>query len=330
MRLLLWGAVVGEHGPAAAAQPLSVWASADFVPWAHLPYNYPCLSLWLFTAIAAVSPTLLALKLLLTVLDAISAWLVFRITGDRWLALLVWALPASIWWVSREGQFEGAQSALVLSALLLHRRLPGQRQWISAVVLAFAVQVKLTAIVLLPLFLMRAQSRRQLAQFAVAHAVGYLPTAAALLWWPAVTSVWEFSGALRHNPLHWNAFSGELFTWNPLWMVIPHQVVSWGFLVALVWIGVSRRCLPEAMPGILFVLLLKVTTNGQPWYTVSLAPLLVALPGEGRRRLLIALTPLLDVWSLSEIFIGPTFFVQPLPDGFSVLSDVGALGGVGG
>ena len=107
VRHLLHSFHVLDEGLAAAGVPLQE-LDPDLAgsTWSAFPYNYPPVTLAFFVLIAALAPAVTAAKVALTVIEALNAWLLARVTGNRWLGLLYWASPVSIWWVSGEGQFE--------------------------------------------------------------------------------------------------------------------------------------------------------------------------------------------------------------------------------
>lgn len=303
VRNLLYGLAVGAHGPALAGQPLveisSLWRTA---PWAQLPYNYPPLTLAFFSAVAALSPTVFAAKLALTALEAGNAWLLAQTTGSRWLGVVYWASPMSIWWVSREGQFEPLQTLFTLLALLAATRAP----LAAGAALGLAISVKMTAAALLPwlAYTLWKAGPRACALGAGGLALACLPALAAELSYGGISNVFRFSAPLVYNPYYWD-WTARMFSWNPGWLIAANQLASYGSLAALIALAVrSRRPLAFAAP-IAFVLFCKLHTNVQFWYFVYLPALLVPIPNPAWRFALIALCPLLDVRSSLELALGP-------------------------
>jgi len=110
-------------GPAAVGHALvELDPKLGWVAWSGLAYNYPVVALLFFTGIAKLSPTIFFVKFALTFIEAVNTAVIFRYTNQIWLALLYWASPISIWWVSHEGQFEPLQNLFVLVALLVLKK----------------------------------------------------------------------------------------------------------------------------------------------------------------------------------------------------------------
>ncbi len=303
-RHILYGLFVLKHGLATAGVPLArLDPGLATVSWANAPYNYPPLALFFFVAVAAVSPTLFAAKLALTLIEGVNAWLLARVTGSRWLGVLYWASPVSIWWVSREGQFEPLQALFMLVALLLLRR----SKPAAFAALALAVQVKLTALLLAPWFVVKALReepgvlRASLAAFALA----LLPTAAASLSYPVVDAIRSTFGTLSYNPYYWNVAARGIFKWNPGWLVACNALATYGAIGFLAWRAWKSREPVAYVGAIGFLVLIKVSTLAQFWYILLFPAFVAPIPEKKVRFWLIALTPLLDVRSLLELLTGP-------------------------
>jgi len=304
VRNLLYGVAALELGPAAAGTPLAElsrgWAAAS---WAQLPYNYPPVALAFFSAVSALWPTVFFAKLVLTALEAANAWLVARACGSRVLGLLYWASPASIFWVSREGQFEPLQSFFTLVALALLARAP----LASGLAFGLAVFTKMTAAALLPWFAWRLwrAGRRALALGALGFALGCLPALAAELAYGGISNVFRFSAPLVYNPYYWNPLGG-LYSWNPGWLVACDQLASYALVAALAALAWRSRDPLAFLAPLLFALFCKLHTNVQFWYWLFLPALLVPIPEARARFALIAATPLLDVHGALSLLWGPS------------------------
>ncbi len=301
-RNLLYGVEVGARGIGAAGKPLveisAYWASA---PWPRLPFNYPPVALAFFAAVAAISPTVLAAKLALSAVEAANAWLAARLARSAWLGVAYWASPMSIWWVSREGQFEPLQTLFTLLALLAASRFP----LAAGAALGLAIWVKMTAAALLPwlAFTLGKSGRRALALGAAGLALASLPALAAEHAYGGISNVLRFSAPLVYNPYYWD-WTARMFSWNPAWLIAVNQLASYGLLAALFALAIrSRNALAFAAP-IAFVLFCKLHTNVQFWYFVYLPALLLPIPNPSVRFALIAASPLLDVRSALELAFG--------------------------
>ena len=305
MRHLIYGLAVNRWGPSAAAHPLVEFNPAFAgVSWSNLPYNYPVITLIFFSAVAAILPTMFFVRLCLTMLEGLSALFIYGTTGERWLGLLYWASPLSIWWTSREGQFEALQNVLVFLALYLLKRRP----MIAFFVLGLAVQVKLSALLLLPVFVLgvpRSAPRQMLACLG-GFVASLLPTAIASFYYPVVAQI-QYSAPLRYNPYYWNFLNRPMFKWNPDWMIWFNQIGSYGILaLLLVWFFRGKNRAAYLAP-ILFLVACKWHRNVQFWY-MQLFPSFVLPISEPRARLALFLAvPLLDIYSLAMIWCGPLY-----------------------
>jgi hypothetical protein len=237
-------------------------------------------------------------------LEGISAILIYGTTGERWLALLYWASPLSIWWTSREGQFEALQNVLVFLALYLLKRRPA----IAFLALGLAIQVKLSAVLLLPvvvLALPRSAPRQTLACLG-AFAASLSPTAIACLYYPALAQI-QYSAPLLYNPYYWNFLDRPMFLWNPAWMIWFNQIGSYGILtLLLVWFLRGKHRVAYLAP-IAFLVVCKWHRNVQFWYMQLFPSFALPIP-EPRLRLALFLTvPLLDIYSLAMVWCGPLY-----------------------
>jgi len=279
------------------------------VGWARLPYSYPPLVLPSFGLVAAISPTLFAAKLALTVVEAVNAMLLTRITSSRWLGVLYWASPASLWWVSGEGQFEPLMAVFMFSAMALIRKQPA----LALALLACGVNVKVTAVLLLPWCLLVVERDRPdellraCASFVVALAV---PLLVAGLYYPVIDGLLGISGSLRYNPYYWDVTDRRFFGWNPTWLVAINAIATSGVIAVMAFRATRvKRGWHQFGGAIAFVILVKVSTLAQFWYFLLFPAFVMPIEDHvGRwdvRWWLVALTPLLDVRSLVEVFGGP-------------------------
>lgn len=318
-----------RDGPAVAGIPLvELDPGLAALSWASVPYSYPPLVLPFFTVVAALSPTLFAAKLALTLVEAVNAHLVWRISGSRWLGVLYWASPASIWWVSGEGQFEPLMAVFMFGAAALIRRRPQ----LALALLALGVNVKLTAILLLPWcwLVIRDDSRERLVRASVCFVTALVvPLLVASAWYPVVDGLLGIPGTIRYNPYFWNPFDATAFHWNPKWLVAINAVASYGVLLFMLSRAASEREGWRRFGGaIAFVVLVKVSSLAQFWYFL-LFPAFVMPAGEedgvlDARWWLVALTPLLDVRSMIELVVGPFGWVEiETYSGFSAFTHFG-------
>ena len=142
LRHLEYGRAFWSHGlgvfdltPVDLARP-GTWD----VLWATHGYDYPIVPLVFYALLARLGAGVVAAKLVLSAIELASSLLVRRLTGSWTLGLAYFASPVSLWWVSREGQFE---PLVVLLTLLAIDALRGGSVVASWAWLAFAIQAKL-------------------------------------------------------------------------------------------------------------------------------------------------------------------------------------------
>jgi hypothetical protein len=295
-----------EHGLGAADRPLAeVEPAFARVAWSGAPFNYPVLALLFDAAVMRASPSLFAWKLALSLLEALSALLVARGSGSRWLGLAYFALPNSLWWTSHDGQFEALQNALALGAVYL----AGRRRRAAWVLLALAVQAKLSALLLVPWLLgesARGARPRALAADLAAFAAGFAPTLAAAFALSPLRNLAR-SGGLPANLWYLHPTQRLEWTTHPGWEVVADQVASWTLLGLLVLaLGRRRAGALELFAPIAFLLALKVAWTAQPWYLLALASFALAVRDARLRWLLFLSLPLLDVGATASLLGFPT------------------------
>ncbi|MFI4968676.1 MAG: hypothetical protein ACHP7D_00565 [Lysobacterales bacterium] len=303
VRNLLYGVLANEHGFSAATKPLLAF-SPDWsqVSWARFPFSYPPVALAFFALVAAISPTVFCAKILLTLLEAANAVAIGRLSGSRLLGILYWASPMSIWWVSREGQFEPLQSFLMLMSLLAVARFP----FVCGLALALAIFSKITAVLLLPLIVILVV-RTHSASWkwaSLGFVVGTIPALISELTYQGVSNVLRFGALLVYNPYYWNPFA-DMFAWNPPWLIAVDQIATYGMLAALAIYAWRSGAFVYALAPIAFIVLCKTHTNVQFWYFLLLPAFLVTIPHAKWRAFLIAVCPLLDIRSTLELIAGP-------------------------
>lgn len=305
-RNVIYGALAARHGFTVAGHALTDFAGSwSDISWSRFPYSYPPVTLAFFALVASVSPTIFAAKACLTALEAANAWMLARLGRSAWLGLAYWASPLSIWWVSREGQFEPLQGAFSLLALLLAGRAP----LFGGIALALAVSVKLTAAALLPWFALRLwRDGRGAALLGLGGLVlGFLPCVAAEFAWHGVSNVFRYGSLLVYNPYYWNPFA-DMFAWNTPLQVAANEIASYGMLAVLL-IACARARGLAARTGFLapiaFLVFCKLHGNVQFWYFLLLPAFLATVPDRRLRFALIALCPLLDLRGSAEALLGP-------------------------
>jgi len=317
LRHLAWGCVVNESGYAAADRSLADnRPAAGWVAWSDLPFNYPIGLLFFDQLIARAWGSIFFMKLALTLLEGLSALLVYRHTREKWLAFMYWASPISIWWCSHEGQIEPLQNVLAIAAVsMLERRL----FWAN-LLLALAVQIKLTAAFFLPLFLRVRMGRTKFIECAAGGLVGTLPTVFACMSYSALTNLSNLP--LRLNPYYFNPFERSLFLGSPVWLTLVDQLATYGALIALSARMIHDKNLMRYVPAVSFFVALKFAHHAQPWYMLLATSFFLALDDRRLRFWLFLLAPLLDVWSLLQMIVGPFgYTIGGYYDGLTVGGD---------
>jgi hypothetical protein len=306
VRHLCWGLIVNEHGYASMSKSLVHFSdNLAFVSWSYLPYNYPILSLLFDQVCAFVHPSLFSMKLLLTVIELVNAFLVLRYSRSRLLSFLYWASPISIWWVSHEGQFEPLQNLFILLSLLVFQR--ENHRGLAYFVLGLGVQVKLSAAFLLVHFVLSERRLLTLLRRGALFILAFVPSLLTFL----VADPLELlarSAALRYNPYYFNFLDRGVFLWNPVWLIVSNELFTYGLLAALIVYGISkhtRQGWAELLPLILYLAFVKAVPNAQFWYMLSVMPLALLITDATFRRVLFLASPLLDVRSSVELLLGP-------------------------
>ncbi len=301
LRHARYGLLVSRHGLAKADVPLAeVDPAFERIAWSDRPFNYPVLTLWFDVLVMGIYPTLFSLKLALTLVEALATAAVFLYSRDKWLALIYWSSPVSIWWVSHEGQFEALQSLMIVLALLALRR-SRALGWFA---LAFAIQVKLFAVFMIPYFLLTARRPRQLMRELPWLALGFAPTVAASFFYSPVRNA-LFSNAMRYNAYYWDILHPSIFNWNPPWMIAANQITTWAAIGALTFLIVRGRYRSECLAALGFLVAMKLATNVQVWYLAVLPAMVLPIESTRLRRAMFLLAPLLDVSSTISIVSGP-------------------------
>ncbi len=304
VRHIYQGLFVLRDGPASAGIPLRELApELSSVSWSLVPYGYPPVTLAFFTGLAALSPTIAAVKIALTGVEALNAVLLGTITRSRWLGLAYWASPVSIWWVSGEAQFEPLQAGFMFGAVLALRTRPA----LAAALLGLGIQVKLSAVLLLPWVAWRIWNdhpeRRGVA--VAAFALSLAPIVAVSATYSVVGAITGAMGSLRYNPYHWNVLDSTRFLWNPGWLVAANAVATLSMLGALIWLARRSEDRLAYLAPILFLIVLKSTALSQFWYILLMPAFLAPIPDRKVRAGLILATPLLDVRSSIQLLLGP-------------------------
>ncbi|MFB3785625.1 MAG: glycosyltransferase family 87 protein [bacterium] len=311
-----WGFGVYDLTP----PDLSPWP-CQFL-WSHHHYTYPAVTLLFDAGVTMISTSTAFAKCVLTLLDALGAWLVFRAARDRWTALLYWINPLSIWYVSREGQYEALAGFCMVLALHESRR---EKPWAPGL-LSLAVQTKLFPVFLLPYFLTRLSWRnpKRLGLECAWGAAGWLPSLAAVLFSGYLIHLFEPGYIPQVNPISWRLGDPAQFNTYPYWLPVAHFGASLVFL-ALCLLGMEKQQrVVEFLVPAAFLVFVKLNVIGQFWYVTLLPAFCLPVKDTKWRRWLFTACLLFGGRELYSIFIGPIGYQNP-PDVMSLLEI--AMGG---
>lgn len=286
--------------------------------WPNHHYPYPTTTLLFFAALASISTSAWFGKLILTLLEAVNALLAWRISGDRWTALLYWLNPISIWFASREGQFEPWVAFWSLLAIYALRK---NKPWAYGA-WGLAVQAKVFPIVLAPLFLSQLawrEPRRLAAQIAWGLASG-IPSIYAALTSPYLQRFLSPGYIPYYNPIAWNISDPALYPFFPYWLVVAHFITGAAFVIAGL-IGMAKtRARWDFIAPLMVLIWIKANVLGQWWYVMLVPGFCLCIEDTTWRRRMLMLAILLGIRSLYSIVIGPIGYLNP-PEATYILEE---------
>jgi hypothetical protein len=288
--------------------------------WPRMHFIYPALSILFFAFVSKIWPALFFGKLILTAVEGLNAFLIWKISDDRLLALLYYISPASLWWVSREGQYEPLLVLFGLTALYLLSRRP---QW-AYFNLALAIQTKYTPGFLLPYFLRKKIGGRE----GLFFIVGFIPSILFTLRSEYIFRIFTPGYmAANCNSYTWNIFNADKLCGTPFWLVVANAILTYGILILCLAFAI-RSVLSPSKGSVLgpskghrifeyvglasFMVFLKSLSWAQFWYipTIPLFALTIEEPRE--RRLFFSLC-LFEMAALYNLLIAPFGWVNPSP-----------------
>lgn len=291
------------------------YTPADFSPalyqyfWPMHHYTYPPVTLLFFAALAAIWPSLVMVKLALTFIDILNAWLFARITKEPWLGFYYFTFPTCIWFGSREGQFETFVNLWSLLAILF--LLKGQGA--SLFFLSFAVRSKIFPIFLLPYFLSKLPYRepKRCLSFILWGLLSFVPSLVAMLYSDYPANLFQDGYVPKNNPVTWAIFDRGLHAFTPFWLVLSHFIAGILFVgTCLYFMRSEQRIVPYLAP-LLFVVFIKSNMLGQFWYFMQLPVFCLTVENVKHRRILLAIALLFSIRSLYSLFIGPVGYQNP-------------------
>jgi hypothetical protein len=280
--------------------------------WPAMHFIYPALAMLFFALVSKIWPALVFGKLVLTAIEGLNAFLIWKISDDRLLALLYYISPASLWWFSREGQYEPLLVLFGLIALYLLARRP---QW-AYLNMALAIQTKYTPGFLLPYFLRKKIGWRE-GLFFIA---GFIPSILFTLRSEYIFRIFTPGYMPTNcNSYTWNILNAERLCGTPFWLVIANALLTYGMLIlCLVF---ATRCVlsPSKVNRVfeylglaLIIIFLKSITWAQFWYIPTL-PLFALTIEEPRERRLFFFLCLFEMAAIHNLLIAPFGWVDPSP-----------------
>lgn len=251
-----------------------VWTAA----WSERPYVYPPVTLLFFYSFAVFHLGIFWVKLVLTLIDVVSASLFYR-RISKLAAVLFFCAPVSVWYGSHEGQFEALQTLLIiLNVLAVQRRSWG---W-SGFLFAISIQIKLFGLFIAPWMAYviwrcaegQDSISQDLSKLALGLVLGFLPFLPYYIQSPALLLVPLTRGSrLSYNPFAWNFFDTAPFHWNPRWLVYWNAVFTYAPLLLLTLMLLrawkSKRTGMAYFPLTSFWALVKSANTAEFWYSMT-------------------------------------------------------------
>jgi len=265
--------------------------------WTEIGYIYPPLALLFFAVFGTLGAGLFWVKLTLTLFDLGSAFLIARATS-WWAGLLVFSAPVTIWYTSHEGQYESFVTFLVVLAVLSARS--GRWLWTGAAFM-LALQTKQLALLVAPyllyeIFLRRhLEPRKAVVGFLIGFFATFLPFAP--FYW-CRHDLWLLPLQNQENllnpfywPLFWRKGVMEHFEDVSHIRIVWNEVVTTCPLVLLLVFttrGSWQRRIPQALPSIMFWIMIKSMAWVMNWYVILIPGLTLSL-WRHRRWLIVLL-----------------------------------------
>jgi len=274
--------------------------ASDFLPeqwskqWGNLGYIYPPFAACFFGFFSYMGLGFFWVKLVLTLLDLFSAFIISRHTS-RWAGLLFFAAPVSAWYTSHEGQFE----SLNVFLMLLSTHFILRKKWaIGGFFWVLALQAKLFGLLLIPFFFFQFFSQNdnksvltKFSMFLFGVLAGVLPFMGFYINKPDILLIPLLEGTKRiYNPFSWNLFNKGLFGWNHTVLISWNAFWSYFSLVLLggfFFYERSRDLVFRIFPVFSFGAIIKSLNWSQFWYTIQ-APAFL-LPLRDHKKLVITL-----------------------------------------
>ena len=254
--------------------------------WTEIGYIYPPLALLFFAPLGYLGIGLFWVKLILTFFDLGSAILIARATS-WWAGLLVFSAPVTVWYTSHEGQYESIVTFLLVVSICSAR---AGRWKTTGAAFMLALQAKQFAVLLAPylayevLFRMHVMPKRVARNVIFGFFAAFIPFIPFYIWRHDLWLLPLQNQDNLLNPFYWPLFwiKGVLGHFEDVshLRMIWNEVVSTAPLIILGFFlsgGPFLRRLPQAMPCILFWVMLKSLAWVMNWYLILVPALTFAL-----------------------------------------------------
>lgn len=263
---------------------------------ADFPYYYPWVPLVVFAPLSLMNLGLFWAKALLTIFELITALLISSLSGRRFLGILYFLNPASILWVSQEGQFE---PLMILFMVLSMWTLVRKRPIAASLFLSLAVQTKVFAIFMIPWFIGSwLKHRKSLLYFTLA----FFPTVALALTTPYLTSRLDPAFTLSFIRIHRVDSFWQLPFKSPELNYLSLAESGALLALALLMLLKVRLYWRELSPALGFIGFLLSGLGYYGWWYVLILPALllwnVQIPYLRRLYYLSFLVPVSALWIL--------------------------------
>ena len=287
----------------------------DFSPapsqflWPNRKYPYPAVTILFYAAVAGVWSSVFFGKLALTLIDTVSARYIYKLTNSRLISLLYWINPMSLWYSSREGQFEGL---IVLWIVLAMWALRNKKAYAYAL-LGLAIQTKLFPVFLGPYFLSKMSWRnpKKLAWEWGFGIISFTPSLIAVVTSGYLTQFIGTGYLPNYNPLSWNLGDPSLYQSYPFWLILAHWIAGFVFVLGCAYGAIRTKEYLGFFAPFVFVWFVKMNIIGQFWYLMQTPAYCLTVSNNRYRILLFCLSFLLGIRSLWSIFIGPVGYQNP-------------------
>jgi Gpi18-like mannosyltransferase len=282
-------------------------------PWCHhwerVPYIYGPVTLWFFWLFSMLHLGTAWVKVVLTLIELCISVLI-RKEFSTAAALLYFASPVSLWYVSHEGQYEPLVALLIILSIISAHRAEYLQ---SGLFFILSVQAKLAGVFLLPWLVLRIgkEGFQEIRRFIIGIGVGIIPFAGYYWRQPDLLLFSLRQDPGRYNPFAWNVVDQSWFGWNAPLMVYWHATFSYltvGIMLFFAILYFKRNELDRSVsfvPSLMAWTAIKSMEWAQFWYALFTPAFLFCLRNQKRVVLvLLLLYALHSVRSVEMLMIG--------------------------